>query len=281
MLSLLFLFACNIGSNNPPRFQTVNGRKVKYLLGFAYLGQDDIFTATPGETQTIDIEVTDINGDEVELLFPAAPQGWEFASSSRSGIWNVPEEPINYFYSIQALAVDERGASDVVYFNYMIDGFWDTGSSSDTGFAVESILGDVKYILKGNGNIENDFEGSLRLEAQSYYCSIIWEYPEPIGIETASCSDCEKSWKFRPNQAQLIETDCNEILASYGVETSINELNLEAILPEEISIGWSPIYVWNEVEYENAVLRESEGLWLPYGTGSLQGNRFEFSLILD
>ena len=281
MWSLLFLFACNIGSNNPPRFQTVNGEKVRYLLGIAFINPETMFIATPGETQTIDIEVTDSNNDEVELLFPAAPEGWEFDSSSRSGVWHVPEEPLNYFYNIQALAIDERGASDVVWFGYGIQGLWDTGAASDTGFAVETILGDVKYVLKGNGNVEHDFQGSLRLEAQSYFCSIIWEYPEPIGIETTSCADCEKTWKLRPRQGELIESDCDEILASYDLPVSIADLHLESILPEEISIGWSPAYVWNEITYENAVLREEESLWLPYGTGSLQNNRLAFSLILE
>lgn len=277
---LIFLMACNLSGNNPPRFQSLNGREVKYLFGFAYLSNpEEILTASAGETITIEIEVTDSNGDDIELLFPKAPAGWEFDSSERSGVWHVPEDPLSYYYSLQALAIDEHGASDILYFDYGIGGFWDTGLW-DTAFDPEDILGDIQYVLKGNGNVENGFEGVLTLEAHSSFCSITWEYTQPFGETTDSCSDCSKAWKLHPGEAHLTETDCAEVFEAYDFSFSPEEFGLEEKLPEEIFIGWTPSFSWNDLSYENAILYKVEEHWLPYGIGFIQSNRLEFSLNL-
>ena len=283
MLGLFLLtpyLACNISGNNPPRFQSLNGKEVKYLFGFAYLANpEEIFTALPGESVPIDIEVSDINGDSIELLFPKSPAGWEFDSSEKSGVWHVPENPIGYYYSLQALAIDEHGASDILFFNYGIGTAWDTGSW-DTAFDPEAILGDIQYVLKGNGNIEAGFLGTLTLEARSSFCSITWEYPQPFGENIDTCNDCSKALKMYPGEARLADTTCDEIFDAYDISIIIEELGLEERVPTTISLGWTPSFLWNDITYENAVLYQEEDVWLPYGTGSIQGNRFEFSLQL-
>ena len=280
MLHLLALMACNLSGNNPPRFQSINGREVKYLFGFAYLANpEEIFTAEAGESVTIDIEVTDINGDDIELLFPRAPAGWEFDSSASSGVWNVPEEPLGYYYSLQALAIDEHGASDILHFDYGIAGFWDSGQW-DTAFDFEDILGDVQYVLKGNGNVENGFDGTLTLEAQSDFCSMIWEYSQPYGEAIDTCPACTKAWKIRPNRGEIIQNNCQEIFEAYELSISADELSLLVEIPAEISLGWTPSFSWNSIIYEDAILYQTDDLWLPYGIGSIQNNRLAFSLNL-
>ena len=281
MLSMLLMLSCGGTGNNPPRFQTINGREVKYILGFAYLSNPgEIFTAEAGETVTIDIEVTDINGDEIELLFPRSPKGWEFESTEKSGVWHVPEDPLDYFYALQALAIDEHGASDILYFDYGIAGFWDSGLW-DTAFDFGDILGDVQYLLKGNGNVESGFEGTLTLEAQTSFCSVRWEFPQPYGIEVQPCPGCVRAWKIRPNQGILGESDCQEIFEAYGLDFSPDQLRSLVELPEEIAIGWTPSFLWNDIQYENAILYQADAQWLPYGVGSIQANRLDFSLNID
>ena len=90
---LIQLLGCNIGGNEPPRFKSFNGEEVKYLFGIAYI-QSYIFegnTVYPGTRWDIDIEVSDSNGDDVEILFPSAPGVFEFNQETQSGYWDIPE----------------------------------------------------------------------------------------------------------------------------------------------------------------------------------------------
>ena len=128
--SLLFICGCNIGGNSPPKFQTFNDEKVKYLFGIAYL-QSSIFQGIPVEPNTrwnFTIEVSDVNGDDVEILFPSAPGVIEFDQETRTGYWDIPPDVPNYYPSVQVLAVDEHGASDVLFLNLEIYQEWDSGA---------------------------------------------------------------------------------------------------------------------------------------------------------
>ena len=90
--SLFFVTGCNIGGNSPPRFQTFNDEDVKYRFGIAYL-QSSIFEGIPCRTQhawNSTIEVSDVNGDDVEILFPGAPGVFEFNQETRAGYWDIP-----------------------------------------------------------------------------------------------------------------------------------------------------------------------------------------------
>ena len=57
--------------NSPPRFQTFNDEDVKYLFGIAYL-QSAIFEGIlSNPTPKVGyLEVSDVNGDDVEIYFP-------------------------------------------------------------------------------------------------------------------------------------------------------------------------------------------------------------------
>ncbi len=119
---MAFLLACT-GANEPPRFESYNGLKVKYLFGFAYpdgeLGEELIVSA--GERFDISIDVSDADGDEIELLFPQAPLGWSFEANSRKGYWMVPETYWSDHITLQVLAVDENGGASAMFLTYYLN----------------------------------------------------------------------------------------------------------------------------------------------------------------
>lgn len=266
----IFLIGCNIGGNSPPRFKTFNGEEVKYLFGIAYL-QSSVFEGVlvdPGTKWNITVEVSDANGDDIEILFPSAPGVLEFDQETHTGYWDIPDEVPNYYPALQVLAVDEQGASDVLFVNLEVKQDWDSGAWDsglwDTGWWEEPYYSGGPY-LTGDINVENGFVGSVEYRNPALQCRITWQYVEGHSIE--NCEWCERTWKINL-QHGTVETrpdSCRNALSS-----------LES---QEWNIGWTSSVLWNNLQYENPVfLDHPTAGWTPMGQGQLEGNRFGFTL---
>ena len=257
MMWLLLLSACQIGGNNPPRFQTFNDIDVKYLFGIAYIPPTVELTARRGERIDWDINVRDADGDSIELLFPSAPATVHFEADSRTGYWQVPDDPILDYAGFQIVAVDERGASDVLFVNYIIEDFvYDTGDWL-TYFDTR---------LYGDVNVENGWTGAIHFHTDLTDCT--WTWPETTGQASTPCPHCVKSWAVRLGRGAPSSGDCE------GFTEILEDL-------ETLDIGWSPEAIIDGVTYPNPVFmyNDLEG-WLPNGRGSVQGNLFSFEIDL-
>ena len=263
------LFGCNIGGNSPPRFQTFNGEEVKYLFGIAYL-QSATFEGIAVEPETrwnIDIDVSDANGDDIEILFPGAPGVFEFNQENHTGYWDVPAEVPDYFPQLQVLAIDEHGASDVLFLSIEVYQEWDSAgwdtASWDTGWSnIPSYGGPT---LTGSMNLENGFVGSMEFQDPRFQCRITWQAVEGQSIE--SCEWCDRSWQFtlRNGTVETRPESCSDV-----------QTNLES---QEWRIGWTENAIWNDLTYEDTVFYEHPTAgWSPMGQGNLEGNRFDFTL---
>lgn len=266
----LFFLGCNIGGNSPPRFQTFNGEEVKYLFGIAYL-QSVIFDGIVVEPDTrwnIELEVSDANGDDIEILFPGAPGVIEFDQETRTGYWDIPTSVPNYYPEMQVLAVDEHGASDVLFLSLQVYQEWDSAawdtSAWDTGWWNDSVYTNGP-VLSGSVNLENGFVGSIELQDPRLQCRITWQNVEGQSID--NCDWCERTWKFtlRNGTVETRPDSCRDLEAS-----------LES---QEWRIGWAENPIWNDLIYDNAVFYDHPTAgWSPMGKGNLEGYRFDFTL---
>ena len=110
--------------------QTFNDEDVKYLGIAIYKVLSLKAFLSPQHTMEFFIEVSDVNGDDVQF-FSRCTSGL-FDQETRSGYWDIPAEVPNYYPTVQFLAVDEHGASDVLFLNLEIYQEWDSGTW-DTG----------------------------------------------------------------------------------------------------------------------------------------------------
>jgi hypothetical protein len=259
MIWLPLILSCKLGSNTPPRFQKFNGTKVKYIFGIAYLPEQEAanLITKQGERVDFDIEVRDADGDEIELLFPSAPAGLHFSANEKTGYWQVPTEPISESAPFQVVAVDERGASDVLFFNYYIEDFvYDTGDW----------LNYFTTKLHGEANIEQGWDGTVHFYTDLLPCTWTWE--ETTGTVDDSCQLCTKAWTVQLNQGEQSEGTCEEF------SEILNEIT-------EIRVGWAPEVVIDGVTYPNPVFYYVDGEgWMPNGRGSVQNNRLSFDIDL-
>ncbi len=261
-----FSFACNIGGNTPPKFKTFNGEEVKYLFGFAYL-PSSVFAPTvlqPNTRWDIEVEVSDANGDDVEILFPSAPGTIYFDQDSHSGYWDIPSSAPNPYPSLQVLAVDAQGASDVLFLNIEVFQEWDTGLL-DTGFR-NDWSGEGPHLV-GDFNIETDLDGSIQFLDPFGRCKITWAEVE--GVQTEPCEQCIHTWKFhlQNGEPETRQRSCLETL---------NTLESKAW-----NVGWSEAVEWNGVHFTSPVMyRHSTAGWMPSGPGQVEQNRFSFTLDL-
>ena len=273
---LMFLtalsFACNVGGNTPPKFKTFNGEEVKYLFGFAYL-PSSVFSPTvlqPNTRWTIDIEVSDANGDDIEILFPSAPGTIYFDQESHSGYWDIPNSVPNPYPGLQVLAVDSQGASDVLFLNIEVfqewdTGLWDTGLW-DTGFR-NDWTGEGPHLV-GDLNIETGLSGSIQFLDPFGRCKITWSEVE--GVPIAPCEQCAYAWKL------YLENGEPETRQSSCLET------LSALESRAWNIGWAEEVEWNSLYFASPVMyRHSVAGWMPSGSGSVEQNRFSFTLDLN
>lgn len=267
---LIQLLGCNIGGNEPPRFKSFNGEEVKYLFGIAYI-QSYIFegnTVYPGTRWDIDIEVSDSNGDDVEILFPSAPGVFEFNQETQSGYWEIPVTVPDTYPTVQILAVDEHGASDILVLNLEIhqdwdSGLWDTGWWDDTNYGGPG--SNDSPFLTGDMNIENGFVGTIEYRNPRTQCRIQWNRLEGESIE--NCDWCEHTWQFSLAQGSIATRD-----GSCDGDTLVLE-------SQDWRIGWATSTTWNELDFENTVLLDHpDAGWTPMGQGTLIGNRFDFTV---
>lgn len=137
MLLALTLLSCDVRPNDPPRFQSFNGQDIRYILGFATFRDLELVLQTKvGASVDMEVEIRDPNGDELQMLFPLAPPGMDWEADSLSGTWNVPEDYWQPFTQIQVLAVDDRGAADVLFVPFAVEGaLVDSGDFSFDGGA--------------------------------------------------------------------------------------------------------------------------------------------------
>ena len=253
----LLLMSCQIGGNNPPRFQTFNDIDVKYIFGIAYIPPTTELSAKRGERVDWDINVRDADGDSIELLFPSAPATVHFDSTATTGYWQVPENPILDYAGFQVVAVDEHGASDVLFVDYLIEDFiYDTGEWL-TYFNTK---------LYGEINIENGWAGAIHFYTDITDCT--WTWAETTGQIIEPCPYCSKTWSVSLGRGEPLNENCEDFADV-----------LEGF--EKIDIGWTQEALIDGVTYPNPVFMydELEG-WLPNGRGSVQGNVFSFEIDL-
>lgn len=258
----LWLFGCSLGGNTPPRFHFFNERKAKYLFGFAYLENPWIAEAVPsGARWTFSVDVSDANGDTLDILFPSAPGEIHFDTDTMTGYWDVPEDPLQDYATLQVLAVDEHGASDILFVELEISGAWDTGwdTSEEWYFTQPWLEGDIR--------VENRFLGQIDWMDPDHRCKITWSNVD--GQEIAPCENCERSWQFQLTQGDAATSlpDCAESLTR--LESTTHE------------IGWATAVEDNDMTFSNSILyHHPDSGWIPAGNGSLQQQRLQFTLKL-
>jgi len=263
MIWILSMLACSIGGNTPPRFQSFNDRDVKYLFGFAYLENPwDPIIIEPNARWTFTIDVTDANGDDLEILFPSAPGEIQFDSETMTGYWDVPEDPLSSYADLQVLAVDEQGASDILFVPVEVNVGWDT--AWDTGLFWDSITPQ----LVGDLRVESDVTGQVELLSPNEGCKITWD--EVHGTEIAPCPDCERSWRLTLNDGILESTRDRCPALRDELQSTPHE------------IGFASEVIHNEMRFTNTILyNHPTAGWVPYGTGSLAQHRLNFILEME
>ena len=117
----------------------------------------------------------DANEDEIEILFPSAPGVLELIKKRAPVIGiSLMMYPIT-FQHFQVLAVDEQGASDVLFVNLEVkqeldSATWDSGLW-DTGWWEEPYHSGMPY-LTGDINVENGFSGLIEYRNAELQCRI-------------------------------------------------------------------------------------------------------------
>ena len=263
MIWLISALACSIGGNTPPRFQSFNGRNVKYLFGFAYLENPwNPVVIEPNARWTFTVDVKDANGDSLEILFPSAPGEIQFDPETMTGYWEVPEDPLSSYTELQVLAVDEQGGSDILLVPLEINIGWDTGW--DTGMYWSNMTPQ----LVGDLRVESELTGQVELLSPYEGCKVTW--PEVQGIEIDACPDCERSWQLTLNDGLLESMNDRCLVLRAQLESTPHE------------IGFASEVIHNDMTFQNAVLyNHPTADWVPYGTGSLAQQRFNFILELE
>ena len=262
---------CNIGGNTPPKFHTINGEEVKYLFGFAYV-PSTIFTplvVEPGTRWDISIEVSDSNGDDVEILFPEAPGQINFNQETKKGYWNIPAEVVDYFPTLQILAVDDKGASDILIYPLEItqewdSGMWDTGNMRDEWMLQDShLVGEFSI-----NEIDNRIQGEMAFLAPYQRCKITWTETE--GSSVTPCDLCTHSWTVTIQRGTPESTQPNCLETQQQLEADV------------WNVGWANTVNWNGLQYESPLLFEHPTAgWIPFGQATVQQGHFSFKMDLD
>lgn len=275
-IAIALLTGCNLGGNTPPKFQTINGEEVKYLFGFAYV-PSTIFSplvVQPNSQWNISLEVSDANGDDVEILFPEAPGQINFNQETKQGYWNIPDDIVDNYPTLQILAVDDKGASDILIYPLEIaqewdSGMWDTGMWDTGDWRNDRILDGSDLV--GEFSIdENDnrIQGTMEFLAPNRRCKITWA--ETKGSSLNPCELCTHSWSI------TIERGSVESTQPYCLE---QQQQLESVV---WNVGWSDRVEWNGLVYNSPLLYEhSTAGWVPFGQATVQQGHFSFQMDLD
>ena len=95
-------------------------------------------------------------------------------------------------------------------------------------------------------------------------------WPEVQGIEIDACPDCERSWQLTLNDGLLESMNDRCLVLRAQLESTPHE------------IGFASEVIHNDMTFQNAVLyNHPTADWVPYGTGSLAQQRFNFILELE
>ena len=119
--------ACRSG-NRAPRFMSINEVHVDYdLAGEPTV--DLVLAFEPGSTLELRVEVRDPEGGAVDLWFPEAPPGFDFAPRARKGSWAVPEDLVANWWDLVLIAEDgaEPSGAAVLMVECERDGGADSG----------------------------------------------------------------------------------------------------------------------------------------------------------
>ncbi|MCB9678645.1 MAG: hypothetical protein H6737_26315 [Alphaproteobacteria bacterium] len=121
--------------NEPPNLVRINGRVMPTRRN---QGQPTLPAYTPGQPYELTVEVSDPEGDGVQVFFPGVQGEVDFDPDARSGVWHVPET-----YSGWGLTVylrdtrknDPAGAEWTFTFDNDSGAWWrpDSGDSADSG----------------------------------------------------------------------------------------------------------------------------------------------------
>ena len=95
-MSFLLALACaDPFLNDPPRLDAVNGVQVERRGRDAWVPDGEpSLEVVPGEPFTIELVISDPDGDAVDAWWPRSPAGWEFDPDSAVGRWDVPDGAI-------------------------------------------------------------------------------------------------------------------------------------------------------------------------------------------
>lgn len=254
---MILLLGC-IGSNTEPRFTAVNGLDVKRIFGIPFLPEPIV--VAPGDTVTLDFTVIDRERDDIQLLFPHAPVGFDFPPTGTSGTFSPPSETWDYA-ELEVIAIDEHGASEVMYIALEIPGAewaWDTGSPYSGG-----------ALLFGEVDVSTGFDGAVGLYVEDETTSCIWLW-EATALRSSptDCTGCDGAWGFTASGGATLDGDCSAV---------------EGATPEraETKLGFAAEYDYEGFPLSNVVLTPIEGYgWVPLGEGTLTEDQFEFYLPL-
>lgn len=124
---LFALLACT--TNQPPKFLTVNGVKVKYIFDTPILLDGPYPETSLGETLQLDIGLRDREGDKVRLWWSNAPPGFVGDPESTTATWTVPEDFWAGAVNLTVVAEDDHNppAAEAFVFTVTVWGV-------DTGF---------------------------------------------------------------------------------------------------------------------------------------------------
>lgn len=281
LLSLLSCFG-----NDEPKFETYNGQKIKYLLGFAYVGSlaDQEFVVRAGETLEMDFGIRDPNGDDFEMWFPYAPEGLDFPKNETKGTWTVPTSYHQEFATFQVLAVDEHGAAGSIFLNYFLEDVQITqGTRGLLSGWIDTVSGDVRLRLQ--------YEGCEFLGGS-------WDDPSAVPLTLTSlepCENCDLAYEIEGfNFGETFE-DPNDTGNIQDSATPSEEENEQENGQEEPDDWWETeefacrnLFDLNSIRiahaknwdegYQDTALMYREPLWVPQGTSQIQGTELSFTM---
>ena len=204
-------------------------------------GVEEIFV-TAGERFNIEIEVSDADGHDVELLFPNAPLGLNFESTQRKGYWDVPQSYFSDHVTLQILAVDEKGGAGVLF--------------------VTHHLNEVELPGRGlSASVWGTIDQSTST-AEVYYAYNEWCQwsSNSVALDVIEpCPDCTHSWSL------------NVALSSSEECFSIGEAT-------RLDIGWAPTLTVDGVELTDVMLMKHDDQWSYAGTGSWEEDKLSFNM---
>ncbi len=255
MLLALTLLSCDVRPNDPPRFQSFNGQDIRYILGFAtFRNLEFVLQTKVGASVDMEVEIRDPNGDKLQMLFPLAPPGMDWEADSLSGTWNVPEDYWRPFTQIQVLAVDDRGAADVLFVPFAIEGaLVDSGDFSFDGGAWfgEGVITDGTYTgLLAWGNATS---------------GCVWAWPQVASTPAEGCPACDVTLELAGAGGATFEGECSE-------DTKATETI------EGFGVGYAAQAELDGFTLQDVIfLRASDGSWRHVGEGTLDAETGAFS----